>query len=112
MPALAIGGSAVSVLNARMRREALSVPERMQSGNLVGARPSGAADRDVWEVEAGVLTAAGATSLIATLTAPGTVTASGDIIGGSITARAEGVRSRRGSLESHVLVTFLLVEVP
>lgn len=112
MPALAIGGSPVSVMRARTRFEALSVSERMQSGNLVGARPSGAADREVWELEAGVLTPSAATSLISTLTAAGTVTASGDIIGGSITARASGVRSRRGTLESHVFVMFTLTKVP
>lgn len=112
MAALSVGGVSVKVQRARRVRRALAVAERMFDDSVVTTRPGSASSLREWEVEAGIYTAAEATTLLSTLEAPGNLTATGDIIGGSLSARASAIRVERGTIESHVFVTFTLTEAP
>lgn len=111
MAALSIGGNTVSVQRARRVRVPLAVSERMQDGSLVSARPGARADHFEWEVDAGILSTGTASTLVTVLTAPGSFTATGDIVGGSVTALGTEVETERGELPGHVYLRFRMREV-
>lgn len=111
MAQLSIDATAYEVAQARVRYRELAYRARAFNGKVVTDRPGSAAVGRTWFITTDILSESAADTLVTTLTDPGTVTATGDVIGSSVTCKAANVREEVGDLESHRRVSFELHEV-
>lgn len=111
MAQLSIDATAYKVAQASLRYRELAVRNRVFSGKIVTDRPGSTAVGRTWSITTDVLSESAAASLVTTLTDPGTVTATGDVIGSSVTCKAARVVEEIGQLDSHRRVSFELHEV-
>ena len=111
MAELRVAGTDYKVGTASLRYRELAVRSRVFTGKIVTDRPGAAAVGRVWTVTTDILSEAEAETLCADLVAPGTVTATGDVIGSSVTCKSANVVEEIGQLESHRRVSFELHEV-
>lgn len=111
MAELRVAGTDYGVSSAALRYRELAVRSKVFTGKIVTDRPGAAAVGRVWTITTGVLTEAQANTLCSNLVAPGTVTATGDVIGSSVTCKAANVYEEVGQLEDRRRVTFELHEV-
>lgn len=110
MARLSIGGTEYPVSEAGVRYDDLTKRRETFGGKIATARPAAATAR-VWVIQTDILTRTEANTLLAALTAPGTVSADGEAVGGSaVTCRAANIRAEE-VFDDIVFVSFELWEV-
>lgn len=110
MARLTIASTEYPVQLSGVRYDDLTKRRQAWSGAMTTAWPTGVGALRVWSFQTDIITRAESTTLLAALSAQGTVSANGEAVGGSaVTCRAANI-SAQEIFEDMVLVSFELWE--